>query len=119
VLLAQLAQALEQVLRQQELALEQVLRQQELALVQELEQERALRQQELAQAQVPAQLVLAQQHHSQPPRQQSLFQRAQCHLPAHEFPSAFRQSVMALQCLLCLLTPRTVVRQLLQHHPHF
>ena len=109
----------------------QALRQQELALVQELEQERALRQQELALVQELAQaqalpqqvqapeLAPAQQHHSQPPRQQSLFQRARCHLPAREFPSAFRQSVMALRCLLCLLTPQTVVRQLLQHHPHF
>jgi hypothetical protein len=42
----------------------------ELALVQELEQERALRQQELAQVPAPAQLVPAQQHHSQPPRRQ-------------------------------------------------
>ena len=118
MLLAQLVQAL----RQQELALvqeleqERALRQQELALVQE--QVQALRQQELEPELVP-ELAWAQPHHSQPPRQQSLFQRARCHLPAREFPSAFRQSVMALRCLLCLLTPQTVVRQLLQHHPHF
>ena len=91
----------------------QVLRQQALVLAQALVQEQR------QQAQVPEQLVPAQPHHSQPPRQQSLFQRARCHLPAREFPSAFRQSVMALRCLLCLLTPQTVVRQLLQHHPHF
>ena len=93
----------------------QVLRQQELEQAQVLVQVQALRPQE----QAPEQLVPAQQHHSQPPRQQSLFQRARCHLPAREFPSAFRQSVMALRYLLCLLTPQTMVRQLLQHHPHF
>jgi hypothetical protein len=65
------------------------------------------------------QVQQVQQHHWQPPRRQSQFQRAQCHLPAREFQSAFRQSVMALRCLLCLLTPQTVVRQPLQHHPHF
>jgi hypothetical protein len=69
--------------------------------------------------QEPEQVQQVQQHHWQPPRRQSQFQRAQCHLPAREFQSAFRQSVMALLCLLCLLTPQTVVRQLLQHHPHF
>jgi hypothetical protein len=102
-------------------------------LVQELEQElvlaleqvqvqaQAQRQQEQEPVQQVLVLVLAleQQHHSQPPRQQSLFQRARCRPQAREFPSAFRQSVMALRCLLCLLTPQTVVRQPLQHHPHF
>ena len=106
MLRAQLVQAL----RQQELALVRALRQQ--ALEQALVQERAL-------AQVPQQLVPAQQHHSQPPRRQSLFQQARCHLQAREFLSAFRQSVMALRCLLCRLTPQTVVHQLVQRHPHF
>jgi len=114
-----------QVQRQQELAPEQVLR-----LVQEsvlrLVQESVLR---LVQARAPVQApeqvqrqqaqVPAQPHHSQPPRRQSLFQLARCHLQAREFLSAFRQSVMALRCLLCRLTPQTVVRQPLQHHPHF
>jgi hypothetical protein len=113
VLRAQLAQ----VRRQQELEQAQAPRQQ--APVQAPRQQEQEQEQVLVLVPPQQEPVQVQQHHWQPPRRQSQFQRAQCHLPAREFPSAFRQSVTALRCLLCLLTPQTVVRQLLQHHPHF